>query len=56
MTLEDIQKQRRVCEDERITALKTGNETMAAWYKCRLIELEAQERAFQNNGDESNGT
>lgn len=56
MTLRDIQAQRRVCEGERLTALKTGNETMAAWYKCRITELEAQERALQTNGDENNGT
>ena len=56
MTIEDIQQQRRVCEDERLTALKTGKETMAAWYKCRITELEAQERAAKTNGDETNGT
>lgn len=51
MNLKDIQQQRRICADERRAALKTGNETMAAWYKFRIAELDAQERAL-TNGDE----
>lgn len=55
MTIADLEQQRAVCESERATCLKTGNETMATWYRCRTIELDAQIAAMTNK-DESNAS
>lgn len=48
--IEDLQKQLAVCEVQRATCMKTGNETQAAWYKCRITELQAQIAAITNEG------
>lgn len=50
--IEDLQKQLSVCEAQRVACMKTGNETQAAWYKCRITELQAQIAAITNE-DES---
>lgn len=51
MTTADLEQQKAVCEDQRTACLKTGNDTMAAWYKCRITELDAQIAAMPNKDE-----